>query len=139
MKRSSLLIVDGIINLALGALLITFPEMLVSALGVPDAVPAFYPNILGGVLFGIGIALLIERNNQHGGGIGLGLRGAIAINLCGGLVLAAWMLFGNLSLPFRGFVFLWMLVILLVGISFAELISAHQHSIQRFRRESSTE
>jgi len=80
MKRSSLLIIDGILNLSLGALLITFPDRLVSALGVPDAASAFYPNILGGVLFGIGIALLIERNNQHAGGIGLGLGGAIAIN-----------------------------------------------------------
>jgi len=128
MKRSSLLIIDGILNLALGALLIVFPDRLVSALGVPDAAPAFYPNILGGVLFGIGIALLIERNNQQGGSLGLGLGGAIAINLCGGLVLAAWMLFGGLSLPLRGFVFLWTLVVLLVTISIAELISARRNS-----------
>jgi len=73
----SLLLIDGIINLGLGALLIIFPETLVAALGVPDAAPTFYPNILGGVLFGIGIALLIERKNQHGGGIGLGLWVAV--------------------------------------------------------------
>ena len=128
MKRSSLLIIDGILNLALGAMLIFFQDNLVSALGVPDAAPAFYPNILGGVLFGIGIALLIERKNQHRGGIGLGLGGAIAINLCGGLVLAAWILFGDLSLPLRGSVFLWTLVVLLVTISLAELICACQNS-----------
>lgn len=128
MKRSSLLIIDGIINLALGALLVIFPETLVSALGIPDAAPAFYPNILGAVLFGIGIALLFEQNNRHGVGAGLGLRGAIAINFCGGLMLAAWMLFGDLSLPLRGSVFLWTMVILLVGISLAELISGRQHS-----------
>jgi hypothetical protein len=69
---------------------------------------------------------LIERKNQHRGGIGLG--GAIAINLCGGLVLAAWMLFGGLSLPLRGSVFLWTLVVLLVTISLAELIGACQNS-----------
>ena len=128
MKRSSLLIIDGILNLALGALLIFFPDNLVSALGVPGATPAFYPNILGGVLFGIGIALLIEQKNQHHEGIGLGLGGAIAVNLCGGLVLAAWMLFGGLSLPLRGSVFLWTLVVLLMTISLAELISACQNS-----------
>jgi hypothetical protein len=128
MKRSSLLTFDGILNLALGALLIVFPDSVVSALGVPDATPAFYPNILGGVLFGIGIALLIERKNQHREGIGLGLGGAIAVNLCGGLVLAAWMLFGGLSLPLRGSVFLWALVVLLVAISLAELISVCHNS-----------
>ncbi len=136
MKRSSLLTIDGILNLALGTLLIIFPDSVVSALGVPDVAPAFYPNILGGVLFGIGIALLIERKNQHHKGIGLGLGGAIAINLCGGMVLGAWMLFGGLSLPFRGSVFLWALVVLLVAISLAELISVCQNSSNPQNRQS---
>ena len=35
-----------------------------------------------------------------------GLGGAIAINLYGGLVLLWWLMFGNLSLPPRGFVLL---------------------------------
>lgn len=45
-----------------------------------------------------------------------------------GRALAAWMLFGGLSLPLRGSVFLWTLVVLLVTISLAELISACQNS-----------
>ena len=61
MRSSALLTVDAIVNLVLGSLLIVFPTGLVSLLGVPAAEPAFYPSILGAVLFGIGIALLIER------------------------------------------------------------------------------
>lgn len=118
MSSRTLLTVDSVINLVLGVLLVAFPARIVSTLGVPAAELAFYPSILGGVLFGIGIALLIER---HRGSSGLGLAGAISINLCGGLVLAGWLLFGGLSLPLRGRVFLWGLVAVLVGISSFEL------------------
>ncbi len=122
MKESMLLTIDAIINLALGVLLVTFPAPLVEVLGMPDA-PGFYPNILGGVLIGIGIALLTERGSQGRHSSGLGLNGAIAINLCGGLVLAGWLTFGELAIPLRGYILLWGLVILLLGVSFAELFA----------------
>lgn len=121
MHRVTLLTIDGIINLLLGVLLIAFSDGLVRLLGVPPAAHGFYPNMLGGVLFGIGIALMMERRNQTGTGIGLGLGGAIAINLCGGLVLAGWLVFGGLTLPVRGLIVLWSLVVILLGISGAEL------------------
>jgi hypothetical protein len=113
---NSLLKVDAAINLVLGSLLLLFPEPLVQILGVPASEPAFYPSILGAVLIGIGIALLIQRKNPGG----LGLHGAVAINMCGGLALGAWLLFGSLSLPTRGYVGLWGLVVLLVGLSTIE-------------------
>ena len=118
MSSSALLRADALINLLLGATLVFFPRGLVTALGIPDAEVAFYPSILGAVLFGIGIALWIEHLR---GSSGLGLAGAISINLCGGVVLAAWLLFGSLSLPLRGRLLLWGLVVLLSGISVLEL------------------
>ena len=117
-RRSALLAWDAVINLVLGALLVAFPESVVSALGVPSADQAFYPSILGAVLVGVGIALLIERRK---GSSGLGLHGAIAINICGGLGLAVWLVLGDLDLPLRGVAFLWGLVLVLVGLSGAEL------------------
>jgi hypothetical protein len=101
-------------------ILLAFPAGLVEWLGIPPAAPAFYPGILGAVLFGIGLALLIEAGTQRGGG--LGLRGAVAINLCGGVVLGAWLVFGNLALPVRGVVVLWALVVVLVGLSTLETV-----------------
>jgi hypothetical protein len=118
-----LLFVDAIINIALGVLLLLFTEDLVDFFGVPPAAQTFYPNMLGAVLFGIGLALLIECFRKPQGLIGLGLGGAVAINLCGGLVLAAWLIFGGLDLPLRGMVFLWVLVAVLVGISTFELVA----------------
>ena len=119
MKGSVLLLIDGAINIVLGVLLLSFPTAVISILGLPRVGNAFYPNILGAILFGIGIALFIELRFKRGG---LGFSGAIAINLCGGLVLALWLLFGSLSIPIRGYLLLWLLVIILVGVSLLELM-----------------
>lgn len=90
-------------------------------MGIPEAEPAFYASILGAVLFGIGIALTLERFGSGDVFGGLGVGGAISINLCGGLVLAVWLIGGGLDLPVRGYVFLWLLVLFLGGLSLAEL------------------
>ena len=111
---------DAIINLILGALLLAYSENLATYLGVPYATNYFYPNILGAIFIGITIALFIEFFRKTNRIIGLGLYGAIAINLCGGTVLAIWLVLGNLSISTKGQIFLWILVILLIGISSIE-------------------
>lgn len=121
MSTSVLLTVDAVVNLVLGAMLVFFPAPLVAALGVPGSGSSFYPSMLGAVLLGIGVALLLERRRGRGG---LGLLGAITINLIAGGVLAAWLLWGSLALPLRGRVVLWVLVVILIGVSAAEL-AAH--------------
>ncbi len=98
-------------------ILLVYSPGLVHFLGLPETDQYFYPNILGAVLIGIGIALLFGYR-------GLGIYGAIAINLCGGLVLAFWLIMGNLSIPSHGRFILWMLVLILIGISIAELIAS---------------
>jgi len=124
MKTSptALLFIDAAINLLLGILLLAYSRPIVDFLGVPFTEVGFYPTLLGAVLFGIGIALLIEARRKPYGLVGLGLGGAVAINLSGGLVLLIWLISGVLNLPLRGRVFLWSLTVLLVGISLAELL-----------------
>ena len=123
MKPSkAILIVDAAINLILGFLLLIFSPRVVQLFRVPAVEHSFYPNILGGVLFGIGIALLIECFRGSGSLVGLGLGGAVAINLCGGLVLAAWLIFGQLSIPTGGRIFMWALAAILVVVSSIELL-----------------
>jgi MFS family permease len=126
MKRSTALIIDAVINFALGillVLLIPFPDRITQLLGVPAVENGFYPGIFGGVLIGIGIALVLEsRRKDPGQLVGLGLGGAIAINLSGGAVLLGWLLFGKLELPLRGSVFLWIIAVALVAVSTVELI-----------------
>ena len=50
-----------------------FPLGVARLLGLPLAASNFYPTILGGVIFGIGIALISEVYGQIGGFRGLGL------------------------------------------------------------------
>jgi len=126
MNSSKVLIIDAVVNFILGILLlmlIPFPEQVTQFLGVPKVQQVFYPSIMGAVFIGIGIALLIESYREKTQQlVGLGLGGAIAINLCGGAVLVGWLIFGGLSLPMRGLIFLWGFAFILVVISSIELI-----------------
>jgi nitrate reductase gamma subunit len=118
-----LLLADAVINLLLGVLLLLYPQWLAEALGMPEVATNFFPNVLGGVLFGIGLALLIA----HRGGLqGLGLDGAIAINLCGAGVVAGWLVLAPHAIAPRGKITLWIIAILVFGIGLVEL----QHRIR---------
>lgn len=120
-KKRILLVVDGIVNLALGIMLIFFPAQLMTAFDLPKVDTFFYVNILGAVLFGIGVALFLERFSDRFHVRGLGIGGAISINLCGAGVLIFWLLFGNLNLSESGGIFLWSIAILVFGIAVVEL------------------
>ena len=121
MQRSTLLTLDGLANILLGLLLLAVPVPLAAWLGIPNVSSGFYPSLLGAVLVGIGIALLLERRRSASDAKGLGLGGALTINLCFGLVLAGWLLFGGLRLPVHGAIVLWALVLILVGLGGIEL------------------
>jgi len=112
-----LLLIDAVANLVLGALLLCFPLGVDDVLGLPAAESAFYPTILGGVIFGIGIALLLARADRPG----LGIDGAIAINLVGGGVLFVWLLSQPLAIPTRGIITLWIVAAVVLVIGFVEL------------------
>ena len=113
-----LLLADAVINLLLGALLLLYPQWLVEALGMPEVATSFFPNVLGGVLFGIGLALLIA---YRGSAQGLGLDGAIAINLCGAGVVVGWLVIAPHAIPPRGKITLWIIALVVIGIGLVEL------------------
>jgi hypothetical protein len=117
-----LLIIDSIINLILGIILLLFPLGIASYLGIPESELAFYPTILGAVLLGIGIALLIELNNASSKFSGLGLGGAIVINLLGSIVLLIWLIFTDLHIPTHGKFLLWIIGLSVFSIAVFELI-----------------
>lgn len=122
--RKTLLLLDSIVNFILGLLLIAYSVKLAQLIGVPVVESKFYPNILGGVFIGIGLALLFEAySKDQKFTSGLGLLGAICINLCGGIVLLFWLILGNLEIPLKGTIFLWGLDLILLAISTLELIN----------------
>jgi hypothetical protein len=121
MRRSTLLELDGAGNLLLGMVFLLFPTWVSNSLGLPDDASRFYPTVLGAILFGIGVALLLERFRESHKFAGLGLIGALSINLCFGISLAIWLLSTGFELTTPGTIVLWGLVSILVGISGVEL------------------
>lgn len=114
--------VDGVANLLFGLVLLVFPRAFFEALGIPWTEHGLYPTILGGVLVGIGVALVQERRSGGGGAKGLGLAGAVAINLSAGLAIAAWLVLSEANeLQASGRIFLWLLVLFLVALSAGEV------------------
>lgn len=120
-QRKTLILTDSLINLFLGLVLLGYSEPVIRFFGLPVTDQYFYPNILGAMLFGIGIALYIEykRKDEF---IGLGLGGAISINIMGGIVLFLWLISGSLIIPLKGKIIFWVLDVILVGISSLELM-----------------
>ena len=110
-----LLLADALLFLAMGAILAVFPAGTISALGLPAGQQGFYRRLLGAVLIAIGLALMM--NALPSGLSGLGLDGAIAVNLSVALALAILLLTGGRKTPARGRRLLWLLVLVLVGLS----------------------
>ncbi|MBC8191147.1 MAG: hypothetical protein ISR87_04970 [Candidatus Marinimicrobia bacterium] len=117
----TLLILDALINIFLGLLILLLPVGLLSFLGLPQVSTYFYTSILGAVIFGIGLALILEIFSEKWKVRGLGIAGAIVINLCGGVVLLVWLLFLPLELSFLAKSFLWIICLVVLVIGLVEL------------------
>jgi hypothetical protein len=117
------LIIDGAVNLALGAALMLFPSGTQELLGLPRSSTGFYPSLLGAVLFGIGLALGMERFAGPARIRGLGLGGAIVINICGAGVLMIWLTTQRLGIPVRGALILWAVAVVVLLIGLAEIVT----------------
>lgn len=123
MKESTLLLADGIINLILGIPLLFFPTFVSETFGIRMVEGFLFSGILGGVLTGIGIALIIERYRDCLGIRGLGLGGAISINLFGAGALAFRLIKGDHGLPLFTREILWVIVAVVIGISVFEIFN----------------
>jgi hypothetical protein len=110
--------VDSSVNIGLGLVLLAFPFGSGNLLGLPESGNYFYALILGAVLLGIGIALFVEVKYYDKGRRGLGLDGAIIINVVASVVLVATLIFGQLNISILGLIILWFvgISVLLIGL-----------------------
>ena len=132
--RTALLITDAATDLILGFFLVFFPLKILDILGLPVEIPPFYAPILGGVLIGIGMALLIESMTGSRGMDALGLRGATLINLFGALALASVVIKGRFYIPLRGYLILLGLLFFLLLLSGVELLVYRSAGSQSSRK-----
>jgi hypothetical protein len=111
------------VNLLLGLILLLFPIGIIDLLGLPQTNTNFYPSILGAVIFGIGLSLFLELAGHAKHCRGLGLGGAILINIAGSLVLILWLIFGGLAITLKGQIILWAVGLIVLSIGIAELVT----------------
>ncbi len=116
-RRRRLLAVDSVINVVLGGCLLAAPVRTIRFLGLPATDTGFYVSVLGAVLVGIGVALWIERRNQGG----LGLSGAIVINVLGAGTVLVWLLVNPFDIPARGYAVLWSVAAIVLATAAVEL------------------
>ncbi len=114
-----LLWIEVLLKLAGGVLLILAPRILARALGLPPAESPFWPRVLGGVLLGIAAAAFIEVKLKAGSGLGLG--GAIAINLAGVAILGSLLILGQVGPLRRGRMALWLVAGTLATLALVEI------------------
>ena len=118
-KDRILLLIDSVVNTVLGLVLLAFPLGSGEILGLPISEKNFYPAILGAVLLGIGIALFIEVKFYDRGKRGLGLDGAIIINIVASVVLIIILIFERPDISTTGSIILWVvgLSVLIIGLA----------------------
>jgi hypothetical protein len=119
LKHKTLLLIDCIVDILLGVLLLLSPAGIIDLLGLPETNTNFYPSLLGAILLGIGLALFLEFVGHAKHFRGLGLGGAIVINIVGSLVLICWLIFGSLTISVKGQIILWIVgaIVFLIGIA----------------------
>jgi uncharacterized membrane-anchored protein len=115
-----LLVIDSAVNIVIGIILLCFPLGIGDYLRLPNSDNNFYPTLLGALIFGIGIALFIEYKYSDNGKRGLGIEGAIIINLIASSVLIIFLVFGNLNISLLGSAILWFVGILVFAIGLFE-------------------
>jgi hypothetical protein len=115
-----LLLIDGTVNLAVGLVLLCYPLGIGDYLELPKSDNNFYPVILGALIFSIGIALFIESKYYEGGIRGLGIEGAIIINIITSSALIIFLIFGRLNISIVGSIILWFVGILVFIIGVVE-------------------
>ena len=112
LKYKILLLIDCIVNLMIGIVLLLFPIGIIDFFGLPQTNTDFYPSILS-------LFLELAGHAKHFRGLGLG--GAILINIVGSIVLIFWLVFGSLTIPLKGRIILWAIGLIVFSIGIAEL------------------
>ena len=113
-----LLWIETLLKLVPGLLLALAPLTTLRILGLPRPDTGFWPRLTGALLVGIAGALFIEGTHS---GHGLGLAGAIIINLSGATVLATLLALDRGPASTRGRAVVWALTCTLVILSVFEI------------------
>jgi hypothetical protein len=128
------MLVNTIIYLLAGAALALFPTQFFDFLPLQPGIHLFFLSILGVLVFGLGLALMIERfRSTHDRITGLGLGGLIVINSCASLAIFLWLLSRSLDLAAIELSIIWTVLAALVIITIFEIVSLFSPAVSADR------
>ena len=117
-----LLWIETLLKLAGGLSLAILPLSTARLLGLPVGTSGFWPRLLGAVLLGLAGAAFVEGSAS--GSKGLGLGGAVLVNLACAGMLVALLVLGRATGTSRGRAMLWALAVSLLVLSLFEIAVA---------------
>lgn len=100
---------DAGVRLLVGALLVFAPRMTLMVLGLPKSAETFWPRLLGVFLLALAAGAFVDVRWPGRGGPMLG--GLVALNLATSFALATGLVIGQLDIPRRGRVLMWLALI----------------------------
>ncbi len=107
-----LLWIEFLTKLAVGIPLLLMPRVLARVLGLPPAESPFWPRLIGGLLIGLATAALIEVRFKSS--IGLGLAGAVSMNVAAAATIGSLLIMGQGGPTRRGRFALWLVAAVLM-------------------------
>lgn len=118
-----LLWIETILKGSIGLIMIFLPITAARIAGFPHGNTSFWPRLFGAALLGIAGAFAVEGYNVAGGAIeakGLGLGGAVTINLTAILSLFGTLIFAGVTTR-RGKILIWLMILLLLFLTLFEI------------------
>lgn len=107
-----LLWIEFLTKVAVGIPLLLTPRVLAHVLGLPPAESPFWPRLIGGLLIGLAMAALIEVRFKSS--MGLGLAGAVAMNVATAATIGSLLIMGQGGPTRRGHFTLWLVAAVLM-------------------------
>lgn len=111
--------IETLVKLAGGLVLSLAPLTAIRVLGLSRTDSSFWPRLLGALLIGLAGAAFLE--GRYPGSHGLGVGGAVIVNLAGAAMLATLLALKVAAPSTRGRMVLWTLVALLLILSLLEI------------------
>lgn len=110
---------DAGLRLLLGGMFVLAPRMTLSALGLPKAIETFWPRLVGVFLLALAAGAIVDVRWPGKGGPALG--GLVALNVATSFALATGLVVGQLDIPKRGRLLMWLAVILSALLALTQL------------------
>ncbi len=117
---------ETILKGSIGIILLLAPITLARIAGLPHGNTSLWPRLFGATLVGIAAAFAVEGYNQINEPLiakGIGLAGAVVINLTAILALLSVLIFKGVSSK-RAYALIWVSILVLLGLMLFEIAHA---------------